>query len=178
MVSDTQNRSIFNPQSEDRPVSPEKMNEYIRTGGPGIIFIVAALLIVVIALIVWGFAGTLPVTESVTGLVDPNSGYHVICFVDASRFSPGNLSGKQVSIRMADGTGVSGTVESVSEVPLSWEQASALIDNDWLTLNMVNVSYSFLVSIEPERDLSAYGHQLVDASIITDEVKPITFLMR
>lgn len=178
MASDTKTRSIYNNESDERTGSPDNISEYIRVGGSGIFFMVAALSVVVIALIVWGFAGTLPVTETVSGVVDPDSGYHVVCFVDASRFSFNDLMGKQVSIRMADGTTVSGRVESVSDVPLSWEKATELLDNDWLGFKLIDFNYSLMVSIEPETDLSDYSYQLVDASIITEEVKPITFLMK
>ena len=178
MASDTQTRSIFNTESEDRVESPEKINEYIRISGPGTFIMVAALLIVVLALIIWGVTGTLPVTENVTGVVDSSNGYHVTCFVDASRFSPAGLMGKPVSIHLADKTSLSGMVEYVSSVPLSGEKAYELIDDEWLASNLVRGSYSLIVSIEPAGDLSAYGYQLVDASIITEEVRPIMFLLR
>lgn len=178
MESNTRRRSPIHTESEDRVESPEKINEYIRVSGPGTHIMVAALLIVVVALIVWGLTGTLPVTETVDGVVDSSNDNHITCFADASRFSPVGLVGKQVSIHLSDNTSVLGTVEYVSDTPMSGEQAEAMIDNDWLADNLVDFQYSYLMSIEPESDLSAYGYQLVSASIITQEVRPYRFLMR
>ena len=178
MASDSQTKSIFNTDSEDRVESPEKINEYIRVGGPGTYLIVGALLLVLVALVIWGLTGTLPVTETVTSVVDSSNDNHITCFADASRFSPVGLVGKQVSIHLSDNTSVLGTVEYVSDTPMSGEQAEALIGNDWLADNLVDFQYSYVMSIEPESDLSAYGYQLVSASIITEEVPPYRFLMR
>ena len=55
--------------------SQEELNEYIRVTSPGTIVMIVSLLVLLAALIIWGFVGTLPVTETVTGLVTDASMY-------------------------------------------------------------------------------------------------------
>ena len=57
---------------EDRPGAAgpsETLDEYIRVSKPGTKVVLAALLTVLAAVIVWGLIGKLPVTETVKGLV-------------------------------------------------------------------------------------------------------------
>ena len=177
MASDSQSKSVFNTDSEDRVESPEKINEYIRVSGPGTYLIVGTLLLVLAALVIWGLTGTLPVTETVVSVVDSSNDNHITCFLDASRFSPPQLEGRAASIHLADNRSVSGTVEYVGKTPISEEQAAKLIDNDWLASNLVSYNYTYIVSIQPDEDLASYGYQLAQASIITQEVRPIVFLL-
>ena len=97
--------------------SSENLDEYIRVSKPGTKIVLAALLIVLAAVIVWGLIGKLPVTITVRGLVvsrktaealyraqNENNdeteaedqadtaetaaeGSVVFCFIDASRFN-------------------------------------------------------------------------------------------
>lgn len=162
----------------ERAESPEKLNEYIRVTPSGGVFVIIALAIFVVTLFIWGFYGTIPVTETVTGVVDGSNNNNITCFMDANRFSKELLTEKQAVIRMTDGTTVNGTVTSVASTPLSKEEAVVLIDNDWLSSNLVTDNYSQLISINPGQELSNYSYQLVQVSVITEEVRPISFLMR
>lgn len=53
----------------------EDLGEYIHVCRPGVIVIIVSLLAMLIAVLVWGFVGTLPVTETVTGVVVDYRGY-------------------------------------------------------------------------------------------------------
>lgn len=53
----------------------EGLDEYIRVSRPSVIVVIISLLIVLVAVIVWGVVGTLPVTETVTGLVIDKNAY-------------------------------------------------------------------------------------------------------
>lgn len=69
---DDEDRSRKNRQNE---VSQEDLSEYIHAGSPGLLVVIFSLLVLLAAVIVWGFVGTLPVTETVTGLVIDTSKY-------------------------------------------------------------------------------------------------------
>lgn len=66
-------------------VSKEELSEYIHACRPGVIVVIVALLLMLIAVLVWGFVGTLPVTETVNGLV-----------IDASEYDQMRASGDRV----------------------------------------------------------------------------------
>ena len=68
-----EDRSENNRQQE---VSSEDLSEYIHAVRPGVLVVIIALLIMLAGVIVWGFVGSLPVTETVTGLVVDTSAYY------------------------------------------------------------------------------------------------------
>ncbi len=186
-------RNMVNPEG-----AGEDLREYIHTAGPGVLVVIAALLILLTAVIVWGFVGTLPVTETVTGIVVDMSRYaemnpdenlpsadagniQVLCFLDASRFNGQDIKefGDNVVLKMADQTTGKGTIVSCSEAPLSMEEAKKLLfNNDWVLEKCVSDNYNWLLAILPEEDMSQYAFTLAEVTILTEEVPPIHFLMR
>ena len=184
------------------------LDDYIRISSPGVIITTFAMALVVVAVIVWGVTGRLPVKETVTGVVlDPNEEYtdtvgmnyidqleyaqtesntnedlRVICFLDASRFNLDAVEkvGEKVVLEMPDHSKFTGTIEAKAKpVPISRAQAyETLFYNDWLTENCIRSEYSWLVIIKPDKDLAAYEFTLANVTFVTDEVVPISFLLR
>ncbi len=181
-------------------VSQEDLSEYIRVGRPGLIVVIASLLIMLVAVFIWGFAGTLPVTETVTGLVVDTSGYAkmypeevkamadgkeggimVLCFVDASRFNGQAIKefGDGAVLKMPDQTTYKGTIEIRYMEPISREKARKLLfDNEWVLDKCAKQDYNWLLIIRPEEDLSKYDFTLSEVTLLTEEVPPIRFLMQ
>ena len=162
----------------ERVKSPEKINEYVRIAGPGTYALITALVIVTIAIFLWGFTGSLPLTESVSGLVDNDGSNYVLCYVDATRYTRDKLVDKEALVLMPDGTSVSGKVFSVGDLPVSKEEISKELESDWLTSNLVVNNYSRPVWIIVDDSIAQYFGQLTEVKIITDEVRPISFLTR
>ncbi len=169
-------RSIFTRESLDHVTSPEKLDDYIRIAGTGIWILVAALLITVVAVFFWGFTGSLPKSVSVNGLVDPDNENCVISLIDASEYSGDDLEGKEAVITLPDSNRVDGTVADVSVYPLSEDELMEMLGNDWTSSRLITSDYSYVLLIQPEEDLSELANKILDVSIITDEVKPISFL--
>ena len=178
--------------------SQEELNEYIRVTSPGTIVMIVSLLILLAALIIWGFVGTLPVTETVTGLVTDASMYdgndrisavlpgngdgevRILCFVDASRYNGQAVKefDDRVRLKMPDQNAFSGTIETRLMEPLSREEAKSLLfDNGWALDKCINEDYSWLVVIRPDKDISKYVLTLTEVTFVTEEVPPIRFLM-
>lgn len=177
MKEKTQSQRIVGMGAE-KAESPERLNDYIRVTSYGGIFVILALVIFAVTLFIWGFYGTLPVTETVTGVVDGSNSNKITCFMDASRFSGKSMMGKTAVTRLTDGTIVSGVIEQVGTAPVSKEEATQMIGNDWLSSNLIKDNYSNLIIIAPDKDLADYSYELAQISVITDEVKPISFLMK
>ena len=164
---------------EKRPQSAEKLNEYIRIGSPGIVALVAALAVVLIAVLYWGFTGKLHETTSFTGIVDITQSGDVLIFVNADEFEGTQLTGKQASVKMGDRSKSDGYVSSSSASAFTEDEIAGKYDfSFWEMNNLVSGVYSYVVEIDAERDLSDYQGQLAEVSVIMNEVSPISFLMR
>lgn len=176
----------------------EELTEYIRVVSPGTFVVILSLMILLVSTIVWGCIGTLPVTETVTGVVIDTDQYDmarlqqglqwdgedkllVLCFVDASSYNAQAIKefGNRVSLKMPDQKTFSGTIASMFPAPISREEAkSVLFGNEWVLEKCAGQDYNWLLAIRPEEDLSRYTFTLTEVTFLTDEVAPISFLMR
>ena len=66
------NDQLFRKKSVDRVSSPEQLNDYIRVANPGVWMLLAAIVILLAGVIVWGVVGRLDTTIS-TAVVCENS---------------------------------------------------------------------------------------------------------
>lgn len=182
----------------------ENLDEYIRVSRPGTKIVLAALLIVLAAVIVWGLIGKLPVTETVKGLVVnqemaeelysaeddekkldvytkeyPVSDYRIYCFVDASRYNMTQVRNfvEKAVIEMPDQHRLTGKIVSSIGVPLSKQACEEILfGNEWVTERSVQSDYSWWLIIEPDEDVRDYAFMLSEVTIVTEEVAPISFL--
>ena len=91
-------------REDSRKTSGDGLDDYIRVSSPGLLIIIGAMLLVLVATVVWGFIGKIPVTTTVTGCVvdaeqivkdsEQNEGADhdekgpwVVCYVDSSKYS-------------------------------------------------------------------------------------------
>ena len=92
-------------QEDNRKTSGDGLDDYIQVSSPGLRIIVGALSLVLVATVVWGLTGKIPVTTTVTGCVidseflsevqaqSGDAGHYsaeepwVVCFVDSSMYS-------------------------------------------------------------------------------------------
>jgi hypothetical protein len=56
------NQELFRKKSLDKVSSPEQLNEYIRVANPGVWMVLAAIVILLAGVVVWGFIGHLDTT--------------------------------------------------------------------------------------------------------------------
>ena len=179
-------------------VSEEELSEYIHAMKPGLAAVIISLLVLLVAVIVWGFAGTLPVTETVLGLTVDSSVYEldektkkkmfsdeeglfVVCFVDASRFNGQAIRefGDEAVLKMPDQRTFKGKIESRIMVPISREEAKTILfDNEWVLNQCVKQNYNWMLTIRPDEDLGQYAFTLSEVPLLTEEVPPIRFLMK
>lgn len=62
------NKQIFRKKSIDRMSSPEQLNDYIRVSNPGVWMALAAIVILLVGVCVWGVFGTLETKLSVAAV--------------------------------------------------------------------------------------------------------------
>lgn len=188
-------------QKDSHKASREGLDEYIRVSSPGLLIIVGALSLVLVATVIWGFSGKIPVTLTVTGCVvdselasraeasypergaatEGDQKAWVVCYVDSSKYSAEQITkfGDNVTIRMPDRTTFKGKIEIVSPNPMSREEAGQYLqDGEWVAEQCVSSDYSWGIAIRIHDDISDHMFTTPQVTIITDEFPPIRFLAR
>lgn len=197
---------VFARWDQEGVHSPEELDAYIRVIKPGTLIIVTALVLVLIALAVWGCTGTLPVTKNVNGVINSieqrreNSyAYYghdyfetadeypdelvkrkdVYFFLNAFEFSGEELVGKELIVSRPGHEPVRGTVFYAEKEPYDREEIRAEFDAEWIVNTCVESDYSWVVAGEIDSDeYTDDWWSLVNVTIITDNVHPISFLLR
>lgn len=153
---------LFRKKSIERVTSPEQLNDYIRVSNPGVWMILAAVVILLAGVCVWGFFGRLDTKKQASGVCENGK---LTCYIKSDDIS----DVKEETIISVDGKEY--TVKSVSSSPvrLDGEKDSYLIylggfsETDWV----------FSVTVDAP-DL-ADGEYSVD--VITKRVSPISFVL-
>ena len=170
--------------------SPDKLNEYIRIGSLGGFLLIAGLVLLAVAMIIWGFTGRIPVTTTQTGIVveSKEESHGCLCFVDVNDNIGVIPAGTPASVKMADGSVCKGSVDFMSENPLSAEELRDLYGaehnakfqfSDWMFSKLLkDDSYYYMIRINTEEDVAEYWHQLTAVTVVMREVRPISYLMR
>lgn len=171
-------RSVFDFENEDRVESPERLNEYIRVAKPGTWVMVSGLLLVLVSFIAWGFIGTIPKSVTLKGVVDESTNYSLDVVVDASQFSGKSLVGKEATYRLPSGAAGKAKVTKATETPMSREEMTNVLESDFLVSSLVDSDYSYILLVQPEENLSDHGLEIGQVTVITDEVRPVSFLLR
>jgi hypothetical protein len=161
-----------NETARERIVSPEALDAYVRVTKPGVLLIIAALFVIVAALLIWGFTGTLPQTLTANGVWNDNG--EIVCYVEVAQLE-GDVDGCSAVIRTADGAVFDALVTDVSAYPLSGAEITAAQPNDWLA-EMLSVSgYAYAVTLAAD-SADIKPSAIVSVTLITAEVKPISFI--
>ncbi|NLB38410.1 MAG: hypothetical protein GX810_04075 [Clostridiales bacterium] len=153
---------LFRQSSVDRISSPEALNDYLRVARPSVWLALAAMIILLVSFVAFGFYGTIPGTVSAKGIALDGE---VVCYVmQAERISPG---------MPATIGGIRGTVLSVSPVPLSEEEINEIHPEDFLVYQLDPKAWNYPVR------LSAPGiaDGVWDVVITTETIRPIEFLL-
>ena len=198
---------IFAADNQNRVRSPEELDNYIRVQKPGTLILVLALALVVVALIVWGFIGTLPVTKNVTGVLDytqnrliSGMNYYkevynadiieipdlpeeelyrldAYFFVNTYEFSRDDLLGKEVIISRPGKSAIHTVVADVIQMPYDRKEVLAEF-GEWIANTCPESDYSWVGICRIDSADYAEVFTLVDVTIVTDNIHPISFLFR
>ena len=68
MANEHTQQTLFRKKSMDRVSSPEQLNEYIRVANPSIWVVMAAIIILLVGICVWGVMGRLDTTLPVAAV--------------------------------------------------------------------------------------------------------------
>ena len=152
--------SIFRKKSLDRISSPEQLNDYIRISTPGIWVLLAAVIILLVGIGVWGIFGTV---ESKLPVCVVSDGSESWCYIRAEERSSLNEN------MIVDIDGERSPLGEISALP---ETA----DEDFLeyALHVGNLKVGEWVYTA--KLFLRLPEGIYAATIITEEVSPLSFL--
>lgn len=156
------NTNLFRKSSIDRVNSPDQLNEYIRVANPGVWLVLAAIIILLAGVIIWGIFGVVE-TKIETGIVVENG--NAVCYVladDASRLEEG------MAVTAGD---FSGKIKSVAKSPIQINE-----DFDDYILYLTGFSAGDFC-YAAEIDISGIEDGIYSAFITLDSVHPISFVI-
>ena len=154
--------SIFRKKSIDKISSPEQMNDYIRVSNPSVWMILAAVIVLLLGVCVWGIVGHLDTKIQTGGAC---VGGKLVCYIGEADFEKVSAG---ASIEL-DGNEY--PVSSVSDTPvrLDKDMGSYLIH---LTgLNEGDFVYTVTA------DASSVNDGTYSVFIITERVRPLDFVL-
>jgi hypothetical protein len=166
--------TLFRKNSLDRISSPEQLNDYIKVSNPSIWIVLIALFIFLAAVAIWGMTGSMPTSINLQGVTQ---GGQVICYLNPDD-AAAVKQGREVSIKLPNqDEACSGIVKNVGTMPMSASEISAELKSDYLIQALAGEGFAVKVVIALDHTDVADGTML-DVNIITDEVRPIDFLLK
>ena len=158
-------KSIFRKKSLERISSPEQLNDYIRVANPSLWFVLAAIIVLLIGVCVWGFLGKLE--TCVSGTVIVNNGV-AVCYVsedDVSSIESG------MTVRIDDSEYA---VQSISQEPVSISSDSGFSDYFLYISGFYEGEWVYVVMLESDGSIA---DGIYSAEIVVDTVSPISFVL-
>lgn len=157
------NDGLFRNKSLERVSSPEQLNDYIRVASPGVWMILAAVIILLAGIIVWGIFGT--VNTSIDAVAITENG-HTICY--AGEEEKMYIEPEQI-VEIGD---TDGTVKTVFP---GLKELNKNTDSYLLYVGDFSENDKCCVS---EIDIDGLEDGIYPAKIIIDSVHPITYILR
>ena len=160
-------RSIFNQQATEKLRSPDDLDKYVRVTNPSVWVVLAACVALLAGLLAWGVFGSVTTSIVTTGTkVDSQA----MCFLSAEDVA-------KVSVGDAAKVGDDRTqVGYVAKVPLSPEEAKAILGNDYLVATLVNGDWAYQVTFTAVESTAPDGVPLT-VSITTERIAPIRLIL-
>ena len=155
------NSQLFRKKSVDRVSSPEQLNEYIRVANPGVWMVLAAIVILLAGVVVWGCIGHLDTTLTTAIVCENGEAVIYVKEADAEKIAVGmtvRVDDKEYTVSeiSAEPSRVDGTM---SEYAI---HASGLTSGEWVYAVKVNGDFTDGVQ---------------KAEIVIERISPISFIL-
>ncbi len=155
-------KPLFRQKSMEKITSPEQMNDYIRVSNPGIWMVLAAVIVLLAGVCVWGVFGRLD-TSLQTGGVCQNG--RLIVYISEKDFS--DISEKAI-------ISVNGNEYALSDIANSPIQLDDSADSYLLHLSgLAKGDWAYALEV----DSSGLADGTYTVSVITERIKPLDFVL-
>lgn len=155
-------RKLFREKSIDRISSPEELNDYVRVSNPGIWISLAAIIVLLIGVCVWGFFGRMDTAITISVVVKDGN---AVCYVRDSDITDVKIG---QTVRTDNGEYV---ITSISDAPVAVSDnidayarhIGSLTEGEWV--------YKAEFTSRELKDGIYLG------KIVTESVRPISFII-
>jgi hypothetical protein len=165
--------TLFRKSSLDSISSPEQLNDYIRVSNPSIWLILAALCLLLAAVLVWGFAGSLPTKISTEGVAADGGVVLYVGTADAQNISVG----QKAELKASGGSQLTGLVSKIGAVPMSAAEITSGPGGGYLARKFAQGEFAVEIAVTPDQNDLPAG-TLMNVDIVTDSVRPADFLLK
>lgn len=156
-------KQIFRKKSIERVSSPEQLNDYIRVSNPSVWMTLAAIIVLLVGVCVWGVLGRLETKINAAALAEDGL---IVCYVkeaDAGKIENGML------VRIG---GKEFTVEDISETPVAVVQGEKFSEYLLHVGNLQAGEWVYEVILDGNLTDGIYS-----AEIVVDSVSPLSFVL-
>ena len=162
-------KPIFNSKALEAVISPDDLEKAVHVTTPRVWLILCACAALLAGLLAWGIWGTVSTGVTDTGVVV--AGGEVFCLLNESEV-------KQVHVgETAEVNGVLATVESLSDLPVSREEAGDLLKSQYLVEQIMTDEWEFPVTLKVKDKDSFKPRMTCPVQIMTERVSPISLLL-
>lgn len=155
---------IFRKSSVDRLNAPEQLNEYIRVAQPSVWLVLAAIVLLLAGVLVWGVFGLIQTKLDCGALVENGIAVCYLNAQDAAKARPGD------PVSVAD---LDGTLKNVAAAPTRAKDEDAYL----LRLSdLVAGAPCYLAEVE--MDTTGLEDGVYPATLTVESLHPITFVTR
>ena len=159
---------IFNRKATEKLRNPDDLERYIRVTSPSVWVVLGACVILLAGLLIWGLLGSVSTSVEATGAVVNN---RAVCFLSAEEMAKVNVGDT------ANFGGTTMTVESISAVPLSRNEADAALGSDYLAATLLKSDWAYQVVYKGDVAYVAHGVPQT-VSITVERMAPITLILK
>lgn len=157
-----QGPSVFNKKATEKLRSPDALDKYVRVTTPSVWAVLLACVALLLGLLAWGVFGSVSTSATGTGVVLDG---RAVCFLpadDAARLHKGDAA-------LVGGTKM--RVAEVASIPLSRDEASEVLDSDYLVESFVEGSWACEVTFDG--DVSALAERVpLKVNVTCERVAP------
>ena len=156
------NEQLFRKKSVDKVSSPEQLNEYIRVSNPGVWMALAAIVVLLAGVIVWGFIGHLDTTLSTAVVCENGEAVIYVKEADAEKIAVG------MTVRVGDKEYAISAISAEPQILKTGDisdyafHASEITAGEWVYAVKVN---------------GAFETGVQKAEIVVESISPISFIL-
>ena len=159
--------SIFNKRATEKLRSPDDLDKFLQVTNPGIWIVLAACVALLVGLLSWGVFGAVTTNVSSTGVSVEGK---AMCFLSADDVA---------EVHVGDAANVGGEsmrVATVAAVPVSRDEAKALLKSDYLVSALLGGDWAYQVIFEGDTSELAENVPL-SVSITVEHVAPLSLVL-
>ncbi|MCD8338289.1 MAG: hypothetical protein LUD18_13675 [Lachnospiraceae bacterium] len=158
-----ENKTVFRKESIERISSPEQMNDYIRVCSPGVWMVLAAVILLLTGVCVWGVFGRLDTTLTAVAIAENGSFTVYVSEADLSDVEGKTVTVDGVEYEIADG--------AVSESPLA-VSTNSFSEYALYVGGLETGEWVYGITME-----AAIPDGVYEAQITIESVSPMSFVM-